>query len=139
MSMTSPYVCESANSGASASLPSSVNRFAGSLNQATFSQPTSPTKPGTFSQPQRCVPIWGLTARGVYQALCVQTLAIALSPVDSMIKVQGPRTRTFHFHIRKPEYVADVDLKRDRVEEEMYGSGGSLNLDFRDFGRAFAM
>lgn len=83
--------------------------------------------------------MWGLTAKGVYQALCVQTLAIAISPVDSMVKVQSPRTRTFHFHIRRPDVAADVDLKRDRAEEETYGSGSALNLDFRDFGRAFAM
>lgn len=74
--------------------------------------------------------------------MCVQTLAISISPLESnMQNMSLPRrTRTFHFHIRKTDGAADTDLKREKGDEEnSSGLSSSLSLDFKDFSSALAM
>ena len=81
-----------------------------------------------------CIPLWGLTAKGIYQAMCVQTLAISITPPSSSSSdsTVSKRTRTFHFHIRKAD-------GSEEGEETNSASPGFLSLDFRDFIRTLAM
>jgi hypothetical protein len=58
----------------------------------------------------RSIPLWGLSPRGLYQALCVQTLAISTQTPDTTTPT---KTRTFHFHIRKIDMV-EKDEKRNK-------------------------
>ena len=97
-----------------------------------------------FSKLERCIPIWGLTGKGLYQALCVQTLAISVSPLkplETKLKNNSnqQRNRIFHFHMRKCEGSSEGDTKRDKVDEDSSHLTRSLSLDFKDFGRAVAM
>jgi hypothetical protein len=97
-----------------------------------------------FSKLERCIPIWGLTAKGMYQALCVQTLAMSVSPLTPLeAKLQSnpsqQKNRTFHFHIRRSEGLSESETRRDKIDEEFSHVIRSLSLDFKDFGRAVAM
>jgi hypothetical protein len=134
-------VCEAAPA-CTTSHASSLGRFNFSISPALSPTSSGAGRAHTFTQPQRCAPIYGLTARGLYQAMCVQTLAISISPLES--KVQSThlprRTRTFHFHIRKTDGAVDTDLKREKGDDENNsGSLSTLSLDFRDFSSALAM
>ena len=120
--------------------PSMTNRFSLSLT------PTAPiTSQTNLIEPINCVPLWGITARGVYQALCVQTLAISITSASSQTDntnksiAHNLRTRTFHFHIRKCDNNDGEKRDRDREEELHTWTPDSLSLDFRDFARALAM
>ena len=80
----------------------------------------------------------------MYQALCVQTLAMTVSPLaplETILKSNASqqRSRVFRFHIRKHEGLSEGDTRRDKVEEDNSYLIRSLSLDFKDFGRAVAM
>ena len=134
--LSSPYVCEAAAAESHASLPQ--------MRFSVSSQSGGYPKKVPFSKPERCIPIWGLTAKGMYQALCVQTLAMSVSPLtplESKLKSNPSqqRNRIFHFHIRKSEGLSEGETRRDKIDEESSHVIRSLSLDFKDFGRAVAM
>ena len=127
--LSSRYLCNPP--GAKSVIPPApLSRF--SLSPTNF--PSSEAIP---SEQLNCIPLWGLTAKGLYQAMCVQTLAISISPSPSSDSTGNnhslsQRTRTFHFHIRKADGIEEG--------EEINGVfPGSLSLDFRDFIRTLAM
>jgi hypothetical protein len=134
--LSSPYVCEPAAAESPVPLPQ--------MRSSVSSQSGGYPKKVPFSKLERCIPIWGLTAKGMYQALCVQTLAMSVSPLTPLeAKLKGnpsqQRSRVFHFHIRRSEGLSEGEARRDKIDEEFSHVIRSLSLDFKDFGRAVAM
>ena len=131
-------MCEPAAAESPASLP--YMRFTVGSSQSTGNPRKVP-----FSKLERCIPIWGLTGKGLYQALCVQTLAISVSPLTPLEtkskngNSNQQRNRILHFHMRKCKGFSEGDTRRDKVEEDSSLLARSLSLDFKDFGRAVAM
>lgn len=130
MTLLSRYVYQAP--GAQSVIPAaSIGRFS--------SYPTNiVTSQTVLSDSERCIPLWGLTARGIYQAMSVQTLAISVSSIPTSSDAaarslsENYKRRMFHFNVHKGDGLVEG-------EDTNNASPGFLSLDFRDFTRTLSM